>query len=441
VDRRGRVFLPSGMSYAALVLPTDDRRMDLAVLQHLERMLQQGATIIGECPQRTYGLRGFPTQEHRLKELAARIWGETSPGETYERKHGRGRVVVGKPEREVLRKLGLGPDFDVSPVGARAQIDFIHRRTEREDIYFLRNAGSNIVHFEARCRVRGRQPELWDAVRATMTPAAAFEETTEGTRLPLCLPGHGSLFVVFPLAGRGKPHITAVHHQGRAIFPDRPGDAPAFEASRASDATIRFRASASGEYQLRLSEGSTRVVTLPPDPAALDLAGPWEVRFPRGWDVPVRQEFTTLRSWTDSTNAATRSFSGIAAYAKQFHVTEDQLSPGQRALLDLGEVREVARVYLNGHEAGLSSFAPHVLDVTHLVRPGENSLLIEVANTWLNRLIADDALPEDQRKTRTNLAGPVAGKRWRNAQPMPSGLLGPVRLCFPREVNVNMTQR
>ena len=434
VDPHGRVVLPSGIAYALLVLPANDQRMDLAVLRHLEQLVNQGATILGEPPERINGLRGYPTEERLLRELAARIWGGPIPSESYERRHGSGRVIVGKPEREVLRELGLGPDFDVSPANSRAQIDFIHRRTLIEDIYFLRNTGSNDLHFEAAFRVRGRQPELWDASRGTMTPLAAYTQTADGTHLPLHLPGQGSLFVVFASAAEQSPHITTVRHQGRAIFPNRLDDAPTFEASRSSDGAIRFRSSASGEYQLHLSDGSSRVVTMPSDPAVLDLTGPWEVRFPRGWDLPVRQEFATLHSWTDSTNAATRSFSGIAAYAKQFHLAGEKLPRGQRVLLDLGEVREVARVYLNGQQAGLSSFAPHVLDVTEILRPGENSLLIEVANTWLNRLIAADVLPENQRKTHTNIPGPEAGKRWREAKPKPSGLLGPVRLCFPREI-------
>jgi hypothetical protein len=236
----------------------------------------------------------------------------------------------------------------------------------------------------------------------------------------------------------GQPHLTAVRHQDRPLFPNRPDDAPTFSATRASDGAIRFSASIPGDYHLRFSDGSERAVTMGPDPAAFDLEGPWEVRFPRGWDVPVRQEFSRLQSWTDSTNAATRSFSGIAAYAKPFQLSADQLPSGQRVVLDLGEVREVARVYLNGRELGLSSFAPHILDVTDHLRSGENSLLVEVANTWLNRLIADDALPEAQRKTHTNVPGPVAGQRWRDAQPKPSGLLGPARLSFRREVHINL---
>ena len=437
VNDSGRIILPDGMSYAVLVLPANDRRMDLAVLEHLDRLMQQGATIIGQRPERTYGLRAFPADQDRLRTLAARIWGEPAPTGIAERKHGRGRVVVGKPERDVLRAMGMGPDLNVSPADARKQIDFIHRRTEREDIYFLRNASTDAVQFEAIFRVRGRQPELYDAVHGTVTPVAAFEEIDGGTRLPLRLPGHGSIFVVFAAPEQPRPHVTAILHQGRSIFPNAPADAPNFEASRTDNGVIRLRASTPGDYQLRLSDGSSQRVTIPADPAPIEITGPWEVRFPHGWEVPVRQEFTALSSWTASTNPAMRAFSGIATYAKQFQVTKDQLPSGQRVLLDLGDVREVARVHLNGREVGLSSFAPHVMDVTKFIRPGENSLFIEVANTWLNRLIADDTLPEAQRKTHTNLANPVAGKRWRDVEPRPSGLLGPVRLRFPQQVTVD----
>jgi hypothetical protein len=347
-------------------------------------------------------------------------------------------VVVGKAEREVLVRLGLGPDFDVTPASARAQVDFIHRRTAREDIYFLRNTGTNALHFEGQFRVRGGQPEIWDAVHGTMTSVAAFQETPEGMRLALHLPGHGSVFVVFTSAGMGQPHLTAVHGQGRALFPNRPEDAPTFSARRASDGAIWFRASTPGEYQLRFSDGSEGHVTVPPDPAAIDLDGPWEVRFPRGWDVPVRQEFSGLQSWTDATNAATRAFSGISRLCEAVPtVRGSPCVPPARGTGSRGRAGGGACI-LNGREAGLSSFAPHVLDVTGLVRPGENSLLVEVANTWLNRLIADDALPEVQRKTHVNLPGPVAGQRWRDAQPKRSGLLGPVRLRFPREIHVNL---
>ena len=80
---------------------------------------------------------------------------------------------------------------------------------------------------------------------------------------------------------------------------------------------------------------------------------------------------------------------------------------------------------------GFRVSAPHRLDVTSLVRPGLNTFVVDVANTWFNRLISDDAMPAEEQLTRTNLSlGQIAGKRGREAAPKPSGLLGPVRLLF-----------
>ena len=375
-----------------------------------------------------------------MRELANRIWGESPVSGSYEQKIGRGRIVANQPEREVLRQNGIGPDVAVYPPEAQAQVDYIHRRTAREDIYFLRNPSGEVADVEVQFRVRGKRPELWNPVLGETQAAAAYQETDAGVRVPLHLPAHGSIFVVF---GPGKPreiHILRVRHEGRAVFPDRTAGAPWCEACLAPDETIQFQASEPGDYALEFSQGRTRSVTVTADAAPVEIAGSWEVRFPAGWDVPTRQVFEALRSWTEATNAATRTFSGVAVYTKQFVLASERLRAGQRVRLDLGEVREVARVYLNGREVGISSFTPHVLDITGVIRAGENSLVIEVANTWLNRLIADDSLPEAQRKTHTNLArGPGSGP-WREAQPKPSGLLGPVRLLFPQPTFLRATR-
>lgn len=430
VDESGRVVLPSGMSYALLALPPDDRRMELAVARQIEKLVREGATVLGPRPRRVHGLANYRQQEAELRTIAARLWGEADGNATVDRPVGKGRVVEGRPEREVLAELDLGPDFAVWPESAEAQLDFIHRRTAGEDIYFLRNNGTNALSFEADFRVHDARPEAWDPVAGTMTLLAVFAGTDQGTRVPLRLEVHGSIFVVFKKAEQEWPQVTRVSRQRETLFPRGVVGTTTLEASCEAGGNVRFHAEQPGDYTLTFANGAERRVVVPPNPPEIEVTGPWEVRFPRGWDVPVRQEFATLRSWTESTNTATRAFSGIARYARQFDLPAGRVQEGRRVVLDLGEVREVARVYLNGREVGLSSFAPHVLDVTDAIRPGENSLVIEVANTWLNRLKLDDTLPEAQRKTHTNVSGPVGGQRWRDADPLPSGLLGPVRLRF-----------
>jgi hypothetical protein len=434
VDQEGHIVLPSGMRYAVLVVPEQDRRMDLAVLQHLELLLLQGATVIGNRPERTYGLGGHPREQEQLRSLADRMWGEQPASAPREIRYGRGRLIVGKSEREVLAAIGVSPDLELYPAERHDDIDFIHRHCAGQDIYFLRNATDSDIAFEAEFRVPGGRPELWDPAGPSMTEAAAYCAMEQGVRIPLHLPSRGSTFVVFLADKPSQPAITSVRHQGHTLFPAESPDEPRFTARYAPDGTIQFRATRPGVYELHGSDGKPRTIRVSADRQPVPLEGDWEVRFPFGWGAPPRTSFDSLQSWTEDEDPGIRSFSGIATYAKQFHVGEKLLQDSPRIELDLGEVCEVARVFLNGEEVGISSFAPHVLDITRQIRQGENSLTIEVANTWLNRLIADDALPQDQRLTHTNLdRGPKLGQRWRDAEPLPSGLLGPVRLRFPRQ--------
>ena len=102
----------------------------------------------------------------------------------------------------------------------------------------------------------------------------------------------------------------------------------------------------------------------------------------------------------------------------------------QRVFLDLGEVRELAEVFINGQSAGVLWKPPFRVDATALVRPGANELKIEVMNLWINRLVGDQSLPPEKRLTRTNIQ---SGEGW---EIQPAGLLGPVRLLPSRDVVV-----
>ena len=89
----------------------------------------------------------------------------------------------------------------------------------------------------------------------------------------------------------------------------------------------------------------------------------------------------------------------------------------------MGEVKNVARVQLNGKDLGVLWTRPFRVEITGAVRPADNVLEIAVTNLWPNRLIGDAALPPEKRFTRTHVT-----KFTKNAPLMPSGLLGPVTL-------------
>ena len=120
-------------------------------------------------------------------------------------------------------------------------------------------------------------------------------------------------------------------------------------------------------------------------------------------------------------DAGVRDYSGSATYTKDFEISA--LRPGEEIMLDLGKVAVLASVKLNGRDFGVVWKEPYALEVTGALRPGKNSLEVRVVNTWVNRLIADSALPPDKRLTWTT------NNPYQPGDPLlPSGLLGPVFL-------------
>ena len=272
---------------------------------------------------------------------------------------------------EVLKAKQILPDFE-------GPCDSLHRRTEDADLYFLAGQGTT----EGTFRVSGRQPELWDAVTGRRHDVPNWRQSPDGrTIVPLNLPENGSVFVVFR----------------------KPGQPP------------------------------TTAQAAPAQPTEVALAGPWTVRFEAGRGAPESAVFDPLTAWDQHPDAGIKFFSGHATYGKSFDLTADQA--GRVARLQLGEVRCLAQVRLNGRDLGIVWTDPWSVELAGAARPGRNDLEITVVNTWVNRLIGDAGLPKENRLTRSNVAlqqGPRTLKPYQgfaSEDPlMRSGLLGPVRL-------------
>lgn len=289
-------------------------------------------------------------------------------------------------------------------------------------------------------RVEDRAPEVWNPATGEMRRCGIYKAVDGGVRLPMDFETHGSRFVVFRSGVDTPRHITEIRAGEATVFPmgeNQPAVRnPIVRAAVGDDNTLSVETDYDGALDIGLSDGSRRTIQASED-AVIGITGAWDVRFPRGWGAEPIQSFPELVSWTETGDEGLRAFSGIATCRKAFQLDGGFVTEADRLVLDLGEVREVARAYLNGVELGVSGFAPHGFDVSGIARPGDNFLVVEVANTWLNRLIADDTLPPEERLTHTNIdRGPVSGMRWRDAEPLPSGLLGPVRLLGKRVVEI-----
>src|SRR5690606_19848739 len=99
--------------------------------------------------------------------------------------------------------------------------------------------------------------------------------------------------------------------------------------------------------------------------------------------------------------------------------------------IDLGEVKDVAEVFINGKSAGILWKKPYKLDITPLLKAGENDLKVEIVNLWINRLTGDMLSDPKNRYTQTNIPYVKAdGGGGEDFKIQPSGLLGPVKLVF-----------
>lgn len=203
--------------------------------------------------------------------------------------------------------------------------------------------------------------------------------------------------------------------------PDQDGGGPNLQVTREDYGWV-LAASTSGVYTLAFADGRHTPIRVGPIPQVNALQGPWDVVFtPPGRDPQPRVRMEELGSWSAHSDANIRHFSGTATYRKTFEWKGS--GTGERVILDLGEVRDLAIVRVNGRACGTLWMAPWTVDITEALQDGTNALDVDVINVWNNRIVGDLALPEAQRVT--FLAAATVKK---DAPLVPAGLLGPVTL-------------
>ena len=368
VDASGRIVLPHGTAYEVLVLPPLET-MRPRMVECLERLVSAGAFVLGPKPSRSPSLAGQPASDARVREIANRLWGEVDGKSVKVARRGKGTVAWGLSLEECLKMRGSAAD--IAHDGAHP-LSFSHRTLPNAEIYFITALdGKAVPATEISFRTAGRVPEIWDAATGAIRPAASWRAEGGRTAVTLSLAERESAFVVFAKDAGG---VTRGAHR------------PACET--------------------------------------LAVEGPWTLEFlsdalHRGPKGEVGAE--RLFDLSTSDNPAIRYYSGTIGYRTKFRCRG--VKAGGRVTLDLGDVAVTAKVRVNGRAAGGVCFAPYRLDVTGLVREGENELEIEVCDLWVNRLIGDEGQPD--RPTWTSLPLKLQG-----AKPVKSGLVGPVRIVI-----------
>ncbi len=360
----GRLVLNDGMSYRMLVLP-DDSTMAMDAIRKIDELVRMGATVVGPRPRGMAGLAKNAAEMGEFNRLVARLWAAdpSNPAPT-------GRVSAGTPA-ETLASLQVPPDFSYKGLSADGEIDWIHRRAGRTDIYLVSSRWDAKEKITATFRVKGAQPELWDPVTGEIRKATAFRQVNGCTELPLEFGPRGSVFIVFrsPIA------------------------------QNASGSTL-------SNYPTMAAVG--------------ELSGSWDVSFDPKWGGLAHVTFDNLTDWTKRPEDGIRHYSGTAIYHRTLNLKAAP-AKGEHLFLNLGEVHEIATVRLNGIDLGVVWTRPARIDISKVAHAGDNNLEISVVNLWPNRLIGDEALPQAARYTQTN------AHKFNSATPLlRSGLIGPV---------------
>jgi (4-O-methyl)-D-glucuronate---lignin esterase len=359
----GRIATKSGMSYRVLGLDPYSQHMSLPVLRAIHKLVVDGGVVAGRKPTDDPSLADDQAEFHRL---ADELFGNGSGL----KKVGKGAVYAGWDLTDVFDALQVKPDFDYTKPESDTRILFAHRRLMDGDLYFVDNRNDRDESVDATFRVSGKEPELWHAETGA-AEATSYKIANGLTTVPLRLEPWGAVFVVFRR--------------------------PASDASRTLPAVTET-------------------------PLATD-SGPWNVAFQPGRGAPPSITLDVLSSWSDNPGSGVKYFSGTATYTKSINAPASWFSRDGRLWIDLGDVKNLAEVSVNGKSLGIVWHAPYRVDVTGELRTGANDVSIKVTNAWVNRLIGDQQPDAAVKYTFADIAPYKA-----DSPLLPSGLLGPVRI-------------
>lgn len=437
----GKLVLSTGRIYSLMVIP-DGNTMLPEVARKLKQLIADGAVVIGQRPEKSLSMQGWPDADKEVKAIGDELWGNADGISVKENSYGKGRVICGRKADEVLSEMGLTADMKLTGTG---NIRWNHRKDGANDYYFIVNIENKPAHFTARVRGSGKVPELWYPETGGIEEAVIWKAEKAATDVDIRLKNNESVFLVFRRPSKGVnpvSRITATVGDEMYRLSGLPGKKPAVHSF------------ASGKFTLEMASGRKQTLEIKEIPQPIEIGGRWKLSFQPGLGAPDSVTFDKLISWTESSNDGIKYYSGTAKYRNEFSLPEKVFTGGLNVILDLGKVKELADVSINGRKVGVLWYNPFRTNITGFLKPGLNTIEVAVTNTWANRLIGDERYKDDCVWGGMTRAGRSLAEfpEWLiNGQPRPSkervgfstwnyftkdsplmesGLLGPVRLVF-----------
>ncbi|MCP4311339.1 MAG: glycosyl hydrolase [Bacteroidetes bacterium] len=354
----GKVVFEGGASYEILVLPQINS-MTPELLEKIESLILQGATVIGHPALQSPGLANYPACDGEVKALSEKMWdGFEIPSQETEIVYGKGKILWGgdysktdgdeiypnyQTTASYLRSIGVHPDFT-----ADGTVRYIHKKMPGTDLYFISNRTNAKTEVNCEFRAGRGVPELWNPMNGEIRALPEYTIKEGIVSIPLLFDEYEAYAIVF-----------------------------------------------SDRKQASADKGDKNFY---PQKTVSTIDGSWDVAFDPAWGGPEIVTFDQLEDWINRPEEGIKYYSGKATYTKSFDC--EQAGKGEKLFLNLGKVNIMARVMLNGKDLGIAWTKPMQLEITEAVQEKNNKLEIEVVNLWGNRLIGDEAFEDDGIKGR-----------------------------------------
>lgn len=369
----GLLKTEGGTLYKAIILPSV-KYLPLNTLERLNRLVEQGATIIfsEQYPSEVPGLYDLKTRQESFNVQLSKLPQIKDFKEVSVNTLGKGRVLTGTDYKKLLAQSGVKEEIFVSEMGGQ----LVRRVNEDGHHYFFAMLQNNTIDGWLKLAVDAKSAMFFDPM--TGEKGKAKIRINDGaTEVYMQLKSGGSIIL--------------------KTFTDEDVNVPIWNYYQNTDNKI-------------------------------PLARGWNLSFTDS-EPAITDSFqlASLVSWTDLDNDLLTKNMGTGKYSITFDLKKNQNSEYR---LVLGDVRESARINVNGKDAGTLFAVPFEMNIGSLLRDGKNTLEVYVTNLPANRIADYDRNGIEWRKFKEiNFVDinykPTFYDMW---SIVPSGLLGPVYL-------------
>lgn len=371
----GLITTESGTKYKALIVP-GAKKMPPEILKALMSLARKGATIIflNNYPDDVPGLFQLKKRQKIMNRLQTVLPDkELRFTESVVHRFGKGHIVTGKDYAATLALCGNTTPEEMKTTHG---LHVIRRKNDTGYHYFISS-------------LQPKDVDGWTTLAVTAQCAALFDPMT------------GTCGEAMLRQQNGRTQVYLQLKSGQSVILRTYSEPCAF--------TRKWTYYEEQQGEISLDKG-------------------WKLRFLKS--EPAINEVFDIdepKSWTLLPDTLAKENAGTGVYSIDFNLPE---TDADSWLIDLGDVRESARVRINGQDAGTTWAVPFRLDIGAILRPGKNNMEVEVTNLPANRIAAYDRRGVKWRIFKDINMSSLSkkGSNYAHWEPMPSGLNGTVRL-------------